>query len=144
MQTFKNKIISSNISRFQVLIKKTDNYDVEGTLYNEFYEFAIDFKGIRQLLEILDQFFDYINFHQATHKKRSFDENQEKISRQPPPGLRDMAVEDMPLQQANLILHVLLRQYSTWQGILQWLEKSNTTRFRSELELIKLLAQSLE
>jgi hypothetical protein len=124
-----------------------DNMDYcnfSGLLYNEFYGFVIQFQGIRQLLGRLDDFFDYVGFPQATHEVRSFDGNTERKKRKPPLGIRNVTPEEMENKKAILILHVQFRQNSTWQGTIQWITENKTKRFRSELEMIKLIGDILK
>ena len=144
MFQFEKKKISSNISRFRIIVEKTENYDIAGVLYNDFYGIAIDFQGIRQMLSRLDDFFDYVRFPQATHEKRSFREEPAGKPKHPPRGLREVTPEEMQDKPAAFLLHVQFRQNSTWQGTLEWLSEKQTKRFRSELELIGLIADTLK
>lgn len=138
------KNISSNISRFRIIVEKTENYDIAGILYNDYYGISIDFQGVRQMLSRLDEFFDYIKFPQATHEKRSFHEQPARKVPHPPRGLREVSTEEMREKQAAFLLHVQFRQNSTWQGTLEWIPEKKPKRFRSELELISLIAKSLK
>ncbi len=142
MLQFEKKNISSNISRFRIIIERTENHDIAGVLYNDFYGIAIDFQGIRQMLSRLDDFFDYVHFPQATHEKRSFHEDSARKGKHPLYGLREVSAEEMQEKQAAFLLHVQFRQNSTWQGTLEWLSQKKTKRFRSELELIGLIAEA--
>lgn len=144
MFQFEKGIISSNIARFKIIIDKTENFDVAGILYNESYGIAIDFHGIRQMLSKLDDFFDYVNFPQATHEKRSFNDEPVRRLKHPPRGLREVTPEEMQNKQASLLLHVQFRQNSTWQGTLTWIAEQKTKSFRSELEMIELIAETLK
>lgn len=144
MFQFEKKNISSNIARFKIIIEKKENYDIAGILYNDSYGFVIDFHGIRQMLSCLDDFFDYVNFPQATHEKRSFHEEPVKTEKHPPHGLREVPSEEMQDKQATFLLHVQFRQNSTWQGTLEWISEKKTKRFRSELEMIGLIADTLK
>lgn len=144
MFQFEKKAISSNIARFKIIIEKKDGYDIAGILYNEFYGITFNFQGIRQMLSNLDDFFDYVNFPQATHEKRSFDEGGVKKESHPPRGLREVSPEEMKDKRATFLLHVQFRQNSTWQGTLEWISEGKTKRFRSELEMIGLIAETLK
>ena len=143
MFQFEKKIISSNIARFRIIAEETENHDIAGTLYNDSYGFAIDFQGIRQMLGYLDDFFDYVNFPQATHEKRRFYEEKDRIPKLPR-GLRDVTPEEMQDKKASFLLHVQFRQNSTWQGTLEWFPEKKTRQFRSELEMIGLISQALK
>ncbi len=41
--------------------------------------------------------------------------------------------------KATFIVQIQYRQNATWQGQIVWKEKDETKKFRSELELIKLI-----
>ena len=144
MFQFEGKNVSSNISRFKIIIEKMENFDIEGILYNEFYGVAIDFQGIRQMLSRLDDFFDYVNFPQATHAARSFRDEPVRAEKQPPQGLREIAPEELSDRPATFLLHVQFRRNSTWQGTLEWISEKRTKRFRSELEMIGWIAETLQ
>lgn len=144
MFEFEKKPISSNISRFKIIIEKTENFNLAGILYNDFYEIAIDFQGIRQMLSSLDEFFDYVDFPQATHEKRSFREEPDRRKKRPPAGFREVSAEEMQGKQASFLLHVQFRHNATWQGVLGWISEDKTKRFFSELELIGLMVEALK
>ena len=143
MFEFEKKRISSNIGRFRIIVEKTENYDISGILYNDFYGIAFDFKGIRQMMSCLDELFDYVGFPQASHQRRSFHENKIMHTKQLPHGIREVPHEEMADKSATFLLHVQFRQNSTWQGTLEWLPQGKTKRFRSELEMIGLIAEAL-
>lgn len=138
------KNISSNIARFKLILEKTENFDIAGTLYNDTYGIAIDFAGIRQMLSRLDGFFDYVNFPQATHEKRSF--HIETVSKEYllPDGIREANVSDMQDKQADFILHVQFRHNSTWQGTLEHISEKKIKRFNSELEMIRMILDAIK
>ncbi|MBQ6833741.1 MAG: hypothetical protein IJO55_04915 [Lachnospiraceae bacterium] len=45
---------------------------------------------------------------------------------------------------ATFVVHVKYRQHSTWQGEVVWAEKNEKRTFRSALELLKLIDNSLD
>lgn len=143
MFEFENKKISGNISKFHVIIRKTENFDVEGTLINDTYGFAIDFNGIRDMLCSLEELFDFIKFPQATHESRSFKEFVKSEGDSCPHGLRLPTLDEINKNNADLILHVQFRHYSTWQGTIKWNSENRTEKFRSQLEMIKLIAETI-
>ena len=44
-----------------------------------------------------------------------------------------------PGTQSTLLIRILNRQHSTWQGTVTWVDKNETLTFRSALELIKMI-----
>lgn len=48
-----------------------------------------------------------------------------------------------PGKRATFVISVLFRQNATWQGTVRWLNRDQTQRFRSTLELISLMEDAL-
>lgn len=46
-------------------------------------------------------------------------------------------------EQATFVVQVQFRQNATWQGTIQWLEEKKSRKFRSMLEMIKLMDEAL-
>ncbi len=46
-------------------------------------------------------------------------------------------------EQATFVVQVQFRQNATWQGTIQWLEEKESRKFRSLLEMIKLMDEAL-
>lgn len=42
-------------------------------------------------------------------------------------------------QKATFVVQIQFRQNSTWQGSIDWIDKKVSQRFRSELELLRLM-----
>ena len=46
-------------------------------------------------------------------------------------------------EKATFVVNVQFRQNATWQGTVRWLNRDQTQRFRSTLELISLMEDAL-
>jgi hypothetical protein len=138
---FDKKICYGNISKFHAIIRKTENGDIEGTLVNESYGFAIDFNGIGQMLFSLEELFDYVKFPQATHKSRSFNEIAKNGGGVFPSSLRMATSKEMQKENIYFILHVQFRHHSTWQGTITWIGENRIKKFRSQLEMIRFITE---
>lgn len=142
MDGLQNQFISSNISRFKILVNETNNYNISGMLYNEYYELTMGFHGIREFFASLDQFFDFVNFPQASHEHRTFGIIRNKRKEVP----KTMKKEKLTAEtgdKATFTVHVQFRQNASWQGTIQWIEGDKTQRFRSELEMLKLMTNAI-
>ena len=42
-------------------------------------------------------------------------------------------------ERITFMVHVVYRQYNTWQGTITWVEGNITNRFKSVLEMLKLM-----
>ncbi len=123
-----------------------DNLDTDSTsirLFHCYSDTALVFSELGGLLFHIDRMFDSICFPQASTEIRSF-------TRKPvekclvPDKHRDEA--DVLAQRGKLAtfhVHVQFRQSSTWQGYVSWVEGKKSRRFKSELELLKLIDSAL-
>lgn len=145
MIDLENKIITSNISIFYVYMKNDvniDNGDFLGSVLNESYNFAMDFNSFRNMMEVLEGLFNYVNFPMATHEERVFQKKENK-NHTLPKELYPATLEMFKNQKPEFRLHVQFRQNATWQGTLQWISTRKTKRFRSELELLELMLNAM-
>lgn len=124
-------------------VKEDETGDLSGSMFNESYGFALDFKGVQKMMEILDVLFNYVNFPMATHEERVFHPQKEKKYKIPE-GLYAACAEDFKERKPQFRLHVQFRQNSTWQGTLEWISMKKVKQFRSELELIELMTKALD
>ena len=46
--------------------------------------------------------------------------------------------------KGKFIIDVKYQEYATWQGEVTWVEKGKRCRFRSALELLKIIDQTLD
>lgn len=46
-------------------------------------------------------------------------------------------------EKATFIIQVQFRQNASWQGTITWAEKKKTMRYRSTLEMLKLMDEAL-
>ena len=53
-------------------------------------------------------------------------------------------MDDEKTPRSTFVVNVLFRQNATWQGTINWVDKKQTKRFRSSLELMKLIDEALE
>ncbi len=141
MEALQNSFISSNISIFKILVNQTTNYNISGILYNEYYQLTIPYHGIRELFSSLDQFFDRVKFPQSSHKYRTFGIVQNK--RKEVLNMKREKLEVETGDKATFTVHVQFRQNASWQGTIQWIEGNKNQRFRSELEMLKLMTNAI-
>lgn len=115
------------------------------------------FQGTLELLEIMEQFYDWIDYPQASLISRSFRQApqrktinskqkrelgmKEKVNRK---GEQIVVLSEREMKQncgekATFLVRVQYRQRATWQGQITWAEKNKTVSFRSALELLKLI-----
>lgn len=142
MVNLEGRDISSNISMFDLYIRQ-ENGNFSGTAWNNFYQFAFDFCGVREMVRILEELFNYVNFPMATHEARMFNERKDTAYRQPR-ELYEASLEEFRGRCLTFRLHIQFRQNSSWQGVVEWVPKKKKKRFRSELELLHLMVDAAE
>lgn len=121
-----------------------------GRLYTRYKTAPASFYSEGQLLALLEQFYDHLDYPQASIRTHSFHESKsgsEKTAesyrrRQRGERVEVENIEEMEKrhgEKATFIVRIQYRQNATWQGEVTWAEKDKTQSFRSALELLKLI-----
>lgn len=129
----------------------------KGRLYTRYKKEPMDFHNAGELLEIMEQFYDWLGYPQASTASRSFRTDRQKgpkeVRRQTGDGnfssihkkgeqavvVSEGEFEKRHGEKATFVVRVQYRQNATWQGQVTWAEKNKTIPFRSALELLKLI-----
>ena len=96
------------------------------TLEEPFY-----FADLGQLVLALDTIYDRRNYPQAYQRARSFTPKPPVVPAVPP--------VELPANAETLVLSVLSRRSSTWQGFVTWADGSRAS-FVSTLALLRLIS----
>lgn len=98
------------------------------------------FDDMVTLIVLHEKIFGIANFPQPGYELRGM-ETKER-AKEPMKEIWDMTVnkDDLPLEEKpTFIINVQYRQNASWQGTVKWVEGDIEKRFRSTLELIKLM-----
>ncbi len=129
-------------NRFKIRIAgKTAEGDYTGIIEAEELERPISFAQTAQMVVALEDLLERRNFPKAAVGIRTFGKRREQN------GANEMELLDKNEQnkdKATFVVTVLYRQNATWQGTLKWLEGGKEEKFRSALELIKLMDSAVE
>ena len=118
-------------------VLKVASYDQKnpvGWLENAYWKGPKRFSNLTQMLFLIDELMDVLDYPQRATVPRSLAPKQERHVEQ--------AVEqDWKPEHwlASFRVSILFRQNASWQGSIQWLEQNSASQFRSVLELIQLL-----
>ena len=131
-----------------VCVDSVDERHAGGRIFTNYSgDDPMDFFDLGGLVIDLDSFYDSINFPQASVKLRSFpSKNQTYNPWNEVVGMseiKDINIAEHRGQVATFLVQVQYRQNATWQGTLMWVEKNQKRNFRSALELIKLMDDTL-
>lgn len=134
-------------STVKVCVDAIRDGEPSGTLISPYANSTADFGGIIHMVNALDGFLTEIGFPQAYNTYRSFGTEEKKTTRREKKELRQYMSEDVFEtklgEKLTFVIQVQFRQNSTWQGTITWTEQKKTQRFRSTLEMIKLMDSAL-
>lgn len=122
----------------------------EGHLYTKYGTEPRYFENSMELLGMLERFYDWLGYPQASTAGRTFEKAAGRIGQAGPakPAKKKEKPEEVVDSEAlrtyrgrlaTFIVHVQYRQNATWQGQITWEEEEKTQEFRSVLELFKLM-----
>ena len=129
-----------------------DHYDdrnISGQFYHISLENPLPFTGITELMRNMEDVFDQCSYPQAYFSNRSFSAQSEMGKSQSFPARRGSQQMDEDIlktargEKATFVVQVQFRQSATWQGTISWTEGKKTRRFRSALEMLKLIDDAL-
>ena len=129
-----------------ICVDDSSESNLSGRVYHCYSEKPQSFMSVMQLLNIMEKLFDSINYPQASTRSRYFIEPERKE-----PGKRvkpekvatQKSLLDHRGDKGTFIVYVQYRQNSDWQGEISWQERQHVRRFRSTLDLIKLITNAL-
>ena len=117
---------------------------IQGELYNSYSKEPYRYDDIIEMLQTMEELYDYLQFPMSSMESRSFFNKKKYYKRKgmAKPMQKEMIL-DKSEEKGTFIIQVQYRQNSSWQGKIFWVEKNKTQHFRSALELIKLMDGAL-
>lgn len=105
-----------------------------GWLENAYWKGPKRFTNLTQMLFLIDELMDALDYPQRATAPRSLTPKVEH-------HVGQEAEEEWKPEHclASFRINILFRQNASWQGSIQWLEQQSAGQFRSALELIQLL-----
>lgn len=118
--------------------------DVLGRFYSKFDLAPTVFRSSFDLIVKMDEFYDKINFPQASLRTRRFhDGGSPGAGKRPNEVQRVVDMMEHRGDLATFVVHVQYRQNATWQGKIVWTDKKKECAFRSALEMLKLMDEAI-
>ena len=131
-----------------------DPYDLDAYLWHGYKPDATRVTVPEHMLDEMESLFDLINYPRATTSLRSFSEDsdvhpQGTGTRPGNPSNVPRHLSDSELLQkrgdlGTFIIRVQQRANSSWQGRITWVEKNRTLKFRTVIEMVKLIEAATE
>ena len=143
-------MVPSTASRVVIRVERSATYGMSGLIYNPYLDKIEPFSDVLDLTNKLDDMMDTISFPQPSTAYRSFKVKRKRPS-QPGDEMEqrteqlEMELKDtLRKQDADVfVVHVQFRQNATWQGTIKWAGQDEEVRFRSTLEMLKIMDSAL-
>ena len=119
----------------------------QGRIYHRYQENAEQVSSFEELLRAMRELFDEIQF---PGRVSGTEVSLRRITRRAnSPEGKEIVMSDKQMLAkhgdiATYIIRVQQRQNSTWQGRITWVDEDKTVRFRSILELIRLIEEGIK
>ena len=138
------KMVTSMASKVLVCVTSYSEGEIQGTIYNDYYEKKISFISTTEFINGLESLYNSLSFPQKFMETRSFGVKR-IVKRARKKKEADKVYEEVAHKEgiANFSIHVKFRTNADWQGEIYWLEKGMRQNFNSTLEMIKLMDSAL-
>lgn len=150
-----SRLVPGIVTKTLVCIDSLDDFDYHGRIFNPYMPRPHEFNGIKELLDVLDDFFDNMGYPQPSYAKRSFFPKKREN-----PGETGLLTEngtyhtiekyfddryfiDYSGTLATFVFLVKFRNSATWQGSAHWIEGLKKYNFKSVLELIRFMDSAI-
>lgn len=145
MQGLSNRTGITPRNGIYICVDEVNKGITSGRLYNCYSREAIPFVSQVQMMLLMEEFYDRINYPQSTTRGRAMNSRKEStvMNREAELVRDEQDLKNQVGQKASFIIRVNSRQNATWQGSVSWTEKGVTKYFRSALELLKLIDSAL-
>ncbi|MGD9559374.1 MAG: hypothetical protein AB7V55_02070 [Oscillospiraceae bacterium] len=150
-------MVPSTASRVMIRVENFARNRMAGLIYNPYLDKIERFGDVLELTNKLDGIFDTLSFPQATMAYRSFhkkgkgpkpreDKGEARATADDAdPAQREREVNTIRQMDKDVfIVHVQFRQNASWQGTIKWAGQNEEVRFRSTLEMLKIMDSALQ
>ena len=117
-----------------------------GRIYHKYSKEPIPVSSFWELVREMENLFDDIQFPRAGTRSRSFTKEPQNHGNTMKEREKVMSDKDLLKMHGDIgtfIIRVQQRQGGTWQGRITWADRNKTVRFRSILEMIKLIEDGI-
>ncbi|MBC8560442.1 hypothetical protein [Fumia xinanensis] len=132
-------------SKVIIYLSNSPREPVCGQIYSVYYNAFMDFCGVAQLLRAMESLYDTLDMPQASCENQAFHplkrakKNGDDRMIESRAGHRKSVEAD----QATFLVHVIYRQYNTWQGRITWMQDKTSRNFKSVFEMLKLMDDAM-
>ena len=117
-----------------------------GVMTSRYFHKSVSFENEWELIEAVESMLNQVGGPQEAFTPRNFLKASRK-NMKTRKAEEDMAADTniIPMQaetKATFVIDVQYRQHASWQGTITWAEKGETRRFRSVLEMLRLMSEA--
>jgi hypothetical protein len=124
-------------------IDSLEAYDFSGRVINPYMDEFRAFSGAKQMIDLMEAFFEEIAFPQEYYTLRSFAAEKAMPERRTISEIVRYHEDAVLLENrgavASILFQVQYRQNAAWQGRAEWVERGVSRPFRSILEFLHLV-----
>lgn len=144
-------LVPSTASRMFVQARRDGFGNMAGVVSCPYLGATKPFEDVMAFTRILDEWMDGLQFPQAAMQYRGFSPKPgrgKKAPTQPATSRKVVPAMESPTplnghEEDVFVVHVQFRQNATWQGTVKCAGQSEELRFRSTLELLKIMDSAL-
>ena len=133
----------------RVCVDEINGTRVSGRAYCAQIDDVFNFRDIDELVLGMEDMFDERGYPDAFQKKRRFVKTPENIVPLEKKLLKQAAMRakcDIPQnmgKRVTILVYVMSRRNSSWQGRIEWIDEGGITSFNSALEFMRLIDAKL-
>lgn len=122
-----------------VCIDENGGGEFSGKIYDACHENPEEFDNLMQLLYNLEDFYDNLDFPQASTQSRCFHSPRRGKNEKLEVITAPEHIFEERGRIASFAIWVRMRQNATWQGDIIWLERDEIFSFISVLDMVKII-----
>ncbi len=130
-----SRFVPYELTTSVIKVNSYEKKNIKGSMFNSYYKDEIRFDNLAQLIFLIEDMLNALQYPQKGMESRSFRKECENVAR----AVRTTGCSSADEVLATFKINVLFRQNASWQGSIVWLEQEMEAQFRSVLELILLM-----
>ncbi len=138
------------VNNVTICIDRLGSDVFEGRVYHEQLKKEVGFTELGMMLRLIDDMQDAFQFPEASTLTRYFGQRKRKLGEGENAMDKQDKFENIEITEnvengskATFVVQIQYRQNATWQGNVKWLETNEEMKFRSALELVKMIDQAM-
>jgi len=146
----KDKQVTASSVKMLVIITSYEDGQLRGRLDSEFFEEPFEFSSLVRMIEMMETTFDTKGYPEKQLLPRTFGKAKKRMKKNELDLHAYMA--GLPAEQieteskpatCSFDISVRFRHNAEWQGQIRWIEKEETKKFSSIVDMVKLIDEAI-